>query len=184
MKKLFVSMVGMAALLAAASLRAEDVKSGLKIDDGVAAFNVNDVTGPSKGKTLCYRCQYGAKPVVTIFTRKLDENVVSLVKDIDGQLEKNKDAQLRAFVVLLTDDPDAAEKQLTEVAAKAGIKNVPLTTFDGKAGPPEYKLSEGAETTVLMWNKSKVKVNTAFEAGKFSKDDVAKVAAETAKILE
>ncbi len=69
-------------------------------------------------------------------------------------------------------------------ASKAGTKNVPLTTFDGKVGPPEYKISADAETTVLMWTKSKVKVNEAFEAGKLSKDDVAKLAGATAKILE
>ncbi|MCC7420672.1 MAG: hypothetical protein IT428_10335 [Planctomycetaceae bacterium] len=177
--------VATAALVIAASSAAYagDVKSGLAKDDAVAAFNVNDVTGPRAGDTLCYRCQYGARPVVTIFTRKIDENLTSLIKDIDGQVAKNEKAQMKAFVVLLTDDTEKAEKELKAVAEKAGIKNVPLTTFDGKVGPPEYKLNEKAETTVLMWNKSKVKVNEGFEAGKFDKAAVSKVAALTSEIL-
>lgn len=162
---------------------AGDLKSGLEPGASPGAFNVNDVTGPKKGTSLCYRCMYGARPVVTIFTRKLDDNCISLIKEVDAQVGKNTDAQMRAFVVLLTDDTDGAEKQLKEVAEKNGIKNVPLTTFDGKAGPPDYKLSEKAETTVLMWTKSKVQVNHAFEAGKLTKDDVAKIAADTSKIL-
>jgi len=31
------------------------VESGLKLGDAAGAFNVDDVTGPNKGKTLCYR---------------------------------------------------------------------------------------------------------------------------------
>ena len=31
------------------------VESGLKVGDFAAPFDVDDVTGPNKGKTLCYR---------------------------------------------------------------------------------------------------------------------------------
>jgi hypothetical protein len=31
------------------------VQSGLKPGDTVTPFNVDDITGPNKGKTLCYR---------------------------------------------------------------------------------------------------------------------------------
>ncbi len=30
-------------------------KSGLKPGDAVSPFEVDDITGPNKGKTLCYR---------------------------------------------------------------------------------------------------------------------------------
>lgn len=33
----------------------EPIESGLKTGEFVAPFDVNDVTGPNKGKTLCYR---------------------------------------------------------------------------------------------------------------------------------
>ena len=56
------------------------------------------------------------------------------MKQVDAQVEKNKDKKLKAFVVLLTDDPDKAEPQLKEIAEKNNIKNVPLTIFDGPLG--------------------------------------------------
>ncbi len=31
------------------------VKSGQAVGDPVSPFNVEDITGPNKGKTLCYR---------------------------------------------------------------------------------------------------------------------------------
>lgn len=176
-------VVASSAAMAVAAEKA-DVKSGLKKNAFVGAFNVKDVTGPSKGKSLCYRCQFGGRPVVSIFTRSIDDKVASLIKDIDKQVGANGDKQMKAFVVLLTDDPDAAEKTLTDVAKKNGIKNVPLTVFDGIAGPPGYKLKKDAEVTVLMWNKSKVKSNHGFAKGGLNAKAVKAVSAETKKILE
>ena len=37
------------------SLAGEPVKSGPGVGDAPSAFNVEDITGPNKGKTLCYR---------------------------------------------------------------------------------------------------------------------------------
>ncbi len=37
------------------SLAGDPVKSGLSMGDFVSPFDVDDVTGPNKGKTLCYR---------------------------------------------------------------------------------------------------------------------------------
>jgi hypothetical protein len=45
-------------LLAGATLSrvsGEEVECGLKAGDGAAPFNVLDVTGPNKDKSLCYR---------------------------------------------------------------------------------------------------------------------------------
>ena len=97
---------------------------------------------------------------------------------------EGKDKNLCGFVVLLTDDADAGAKKLAKLAEEQKIKNVPLTVFDGTAGPEEYKISKDAAVNVMMWNKSKVKVNHAFAAGKLTADDAKKVAGDTSKILE
>ena len=169
-------------VLAAFSLAA--VKSGLEAGESPDAFNVKDITGPSKGKSLCYRCQYGAKPVACVFTREITPEVKALVKEIDAQVAANKNKEMSAFVVLLTDDADKAAKDLAKVAEEGKVANVPLTVFDGNAGPESYKISKDAGVTVLMWNKSRVKVNHAFAPGKLTEEDVKKVAADTSKILE
>lgn len=44
-----------AVLLTASVAWAGDLKSGLQPGDSAGAFNVTDVTGPNKGKSLCYR---------------------------------------------------------------------------------------------------------------------------------
>lgn len=161
---------------------ADDVTSGLPVGEKVPAFNVRDITGPSVGKTLCYRCQYGARPVVTIFTRGMNENVTELVKKIDGKVGENSDKKMAAFVVFLTDDSDAVEPKIEALAKDNKIKNTPLTLIEG-SGPANYKLAKDAEVTVMMWVNSEVKVNQAFAKGGLDKKAVDSLVAETKKIL-
>ena len=127
--------------------------------------------------------------MVAIFTRSITDNLTSLVKQIDEQVAKNEDKKLAAFVVLLSNDPDADEAKLTALAEKAGIKvgkeaHVPLTIIDGIAGPPNYNISEDAEVTVLHWKGQKVVVNHAYGKGKLDKAAVKAIVESTAKILE
>lgn len=184
MRNFLATAATLALALAVGSAEAGDVKSGLDLGAAPGAFNVNDVTGPKAGTSLCYRCMYGARPVVSIFARKVDDNLAKLVKEVDEQVAKNSDKQMKAFVVLLTDDPDAAEGKLKELAQKQGIKNVPLTTYDGAAGPPSYNIAQDAELTVLMWNKSKVEVNHAFGQGEFNASKIDAIVSDSTKILK
>lgn len=185
MKRFFVPMFAMLAMagLAFAGEKKAEVKSGLPIGTQVPAFNVKDVTGPSAGKSLCYRCQYGAKPVACIFTREITEEVATLIKEIDNQVAASGDKKMCAFVVLLTDNADEGAKKLLAVAKEKDIKNVPLTVFDGVAGPEKYQISKDAAVTVMMWNKSRVQVNQAYAAAKLPEGEAKKLAGETSKIL-
>ena len=122
--------------------------------------------------------------MVAIFTRSITDNLTSLVKQIDEQVAKNEDKKMASFVILLSNDADGDEAKLKTLAEKAGIKHVPLTIFDGVAGPPNYKIAEDAEVTVLHWIGKKTVVNHAFAKGKLDKDGVKSVVDSTANILE
>ena len=37
------------------SLAADAISSGLQVGEPVSPFDVEDITGPNQGKTLCYR---------------------------------------------------------------------------------------------------------------------------------
>jgi hypothetical protein len=122
--------------------------------------------------------------VVNIFAREITDNLTSLVKQIDEQIGANSDQKMAGFVVLLTDDPDAAEPVLKELAEKKKIENTPLTVYDGLAGPENYKIAEKADVTVMMWVGGEVKVNYVFEKGKLDKKAVATIVKDTEKILK
>jgi len=179
-----LGVLAAALLLPVALIAADKVESGLKVGASVPAFNVRDITGPAKGETLCYRCRYGARPVVTVFTREVTDNVKELVRQIDAKVADNKDKKMAAFVVVLTNDPDAVEPKLTKMADEDKIAHTPLTVIEGEAGPEGYKISKNAEVTVMMWVEGKVKSNHAFGKGKFDEKAVDAVLADTSKILE
>jgi hypothetical protein len=120
---------------------------------------------------------------VNVFARSLTDDLASLVKQIDDQVAQNSSKQMKGFVVLLTDDPDAAEAEIKAFATKHGIKNVPLTIYDGIAGPSNYRIAKDAEVTVNMWVGLKSKANFAFAKDELNKDEIAKVVADTTKIL-
>jgi hypothetical protein len=50
-----LSAVVASIVMVGASLAGEPVKSGQAVGDMVSPFDVEDITGPNKGKTLCYR---------------------------------------------------------------------------------------------------------------------------------
>ena len=178
-----LSLALVASVMFAGALIAAELKSGLQPGERPPAYNVKDVTGPSEGKTLCYRCKYGNRPTVNIFAREMTPEVIALVKQIDATVGKNEEKKMSAFVTLLTNDPDKDEAKLKEIAKKEGLKNIPLTVFDGVAGPEGYKIAEKADLTVTMWVESDVKVSHAFAKGEFKADSAKAVVEATKKIL-
>lgn len=124
--------------------------------------------------------------MVNIFAREITDDLASLVKKIDGVVGKNKKAKMAAFVVLLSEDPDADEGKLKALAEKHGIKNIPLTLFDGVSGPPNYKISEDAAVTVMLWKGrgKNVKANHALAKGGLNAKKIEAIVKDTSKILE
>ncbi len=47
-------LLALGALIASPLLAGEKLLSGYQPGESLAAFPVNDITGPNKGKTLCY----------------------------------------------------------------------------------------------------------------------------------
>ena len=164
-------------------LKAATLRSGLQEGDYPLAYYVSDVTGPRAGQRLCYRCNYGSRPVVNIFIRNMNERVASLVKEIDNIVAENEDRGMAAFVVVLTDEPARHEESLRTTAQRYRIRHSPLTVFNNTSGPGKYKLSEAADVTVMMWVDDEVKVNHAFRSADLSGESIARVVADTAKIL-
>jgi hypothetical protein len=121
---------------------------------------------------------------VSIFAREITDDLASLVKQVDEQVGKNSSKDMKAFVVLLAEDADAAAPKLEKLAKDQGIKNVPLTIFDGESGPDSYKIAKDADVTVLMWKGLSVKSNHAFKKGELNAKGIEAIVADGPKILE
>lgn len=154
------------------------------IGEPAEPFLVKDCTGPAAGKTLCYYCRYGNRPVVGVFVRKLNEDVVRLIERIDRSVEEHRDQRLAAFVVLVADDTPAVEHDLKQLAEKSRLRHTPLTIFRDQ---PEklrdvYRISETTPATVLMWKQGKFTVQQA--TAKLEASQIATCLAEIEKCLK
>ncbi|GEM_PF-442622 len=119
-----------------------------------------------------------------LFARDVTGPLSSLLKELDKAVAKNKAADMRSFAVFLTDDSDAMEKKIKELAEKEKIsENVPLTIVEDPAGPPNFKVDKDAEVTVLLYSKGEVVKNFAYKAGALKDKDVKAIVAELPKIL-
>ena len=183
-----ISMVVAAfAIVASSSMRLaaeETFKAGLQPGDKIGAFNVKECAGPDEstvGKSFCYTCKFGNKPVVNVFTKKMDKNVIALAKKIDEQMQK--DESLRGYLVVLTENEDEMEGKLKEVWKEAGLKKLALTTFGTMAGPPKYKIKKDADVSVHLWNKQTVKNSFGFKkADDLDADKIKEIVAAAKKL--
>ena len=107
---------------------ADDVKSGPTTKIG-GPFDVKAITGEKAGKTLCYVCKYNGEDrpaVVLIFTRKADDNLVSVVKAVDEVQKTNKDL---GTVVVGVGGVQAADFEKIQTTHKL---TTPLTVAEDK----------------------------------------------------
>lgn len=155
----------------------------LQLGEQPGAFQVEDVTGPAAGESLCYRCKYGSRPTVVIFAREVNESVAKLVQQIDQKVSENQDKKLAGFMVALEEDPDKVKPQLKQVKTSHHIQHIPLTVFNDLHGPAGYGLSPEATVQVMMWNKHGIRVNEILD-GEISDEQIAKLVGQTESILK
>ena len=150
-------LIGAASVLAVAAYAA--VESGLKQGSSPQAFQVVDVTGPNKGKELCYRCQYGSAPVVAAFVNGDVTKAEKLVGELQKIVDARKDKGLKSFVVFMS-GPEA--KEAIQKIGKEKKTTIPLV-FLPKGTKEEdiasYKINPSAKNTVLLWKGMSVQGN-------------------------
>jgi len=168
-----------ALMLAGASLAiAAELKSGVQPGDGIGAFDVVKCAGAvddgvSTGDKLCYRCKYGGRPMVMVFTRTTDGKVADLVKKLDAAVAKNADEKLAAFVSLLGEDQEALESKAKKFASKTKVEN----------GPDNYGINPKAEVTVILAVKGAVVANHAV-SGELNDKTIDAILADVPKLLK
>ncbi len=161
-------------------------EKGLCAGDGVGAFLVTKVSGAKDddvkvGETLCYRCKYGQRPMVMVFTRSTEGSVPKLVKRIDAAVAKHSSDDLKGLVTLIGKDPKELTTDAQAMASKIGDKNVPIVVAkDSENGPASYKLDSQTDVTVVLVSQSKVVSRHDFAADKV---DVAAVMKQVNKML-
>jgi hypothetical protein len=171
----FVAAMAMAVMAAVASA---EVTSGPQVGEKVGAFTVTKVAGNpddgvESGKTLCYRCKMGSRPVVMVFARSADEKLAKFLKELDEEIEEHQDKKLTAFVNMIGADAESLKKAAADFVAKHDIKRVAFVVpEDTKDGPENLKIAPDADVTVICYKEGEVQANHAFAPGGLSDEKI------------
>lgn len=178
MRSLSVTGLMAATVLGITASAWAEVTSGPRVGDPVGAFTVTKVAGNpgdgvADGRTLCYRCKMGQRPVVMVFARSADESFAKFLKQLDEELEEHADDKLTAFVNMIGTDAESLKQAAADFVAKHGIKRVAFVVpEDVENGPPEFKIAPEADVTVVCYKEGTVTANHAFAKGGLSDEKI------------
>jgi hypothetical protein len=174
----FFSMMAMMAVVMLAATASAEVTSGPQVGDSVGAFTVTKVAGNpddgfAVGRSGCYRCKTGSKPVVMVFARSADEKLAKFLLKLEEEIEEHQDSKLSAFVNMIGTDEESMKKAAADFVAKHGIKRVAFVIPEDVAnGPENFKIAPDADLTVICYKEGEVKANHAFASGGLSEDKI------------
>lgn len=124
--------------------------------DAVPNFYVRAVTGPLQGKSVCYVCRNGDRPVVMIIARKIIPRLGELLHDVDQQIDAHRADGLRGFGVFIGPDSRKLLPQVQTLAFENKL-NLPLTLAAAPAeGPAVRGLSDTAAVAVVLYRNKRV----------------------------
>ena len=162
-------------------VRAEDVSSGPKAGDKVAALKLLVATGDNAGKEIDLAAERKDKPTVFIFidADQFSRPIARYLKVLDGAVNTiGNDAHIVA--VWLTGDQEKTKAYLPKAQMSLSLEATTLAQFPGaKSGPEGWAINDRAFVTTVVTNKEKVTANFAYVS--VNETDVRKVAAEVRK---
>lgn len=168
---------------------AEELKSGPQAGETIPGpFHYLNINGPHAGSPHCLVCEFGLRPVVLVFVHDLpgtDKSpLMDLLQKLDEAVDRYKNAELRAGVVVLNEEfaKEPARKELVRrlESSARDLKHV-LIAVDGAAGPEKYKINKDADVTVLLYTKHKVAANFPYKKDQFGEKDVSTIMAAVKK---
>jgi hypothetical protein len=131
--------------------------SGLAVGEMTPSFPVLAVTGPHKGKEVCYVCEFIGAPTIFAFFRQTGDEMASVVKKLNELARRNQDIRVVAVVI----EGQDSQRWLEKFAQENGITISLAILRNGKddVAVKVYKLNASVSNTILMSVKRKVAAN-------------------------
>lgn len=151
------------ALLLTAATAAADVESGPKAGEKVGELKVSAVTGDKAGKDLDYAAERKGEPTVYVFVNaeKFARPMFRFLKKLDEKIGEAGGDKAEAVAVWVGDAAKSKE-YLERAKGSLTFARMPLTVFDGAAGPNGWGVNADAHLTAVVAVKGKVVKSFAF----------------------
>lgn len=186
----FSAVLAAAAIMVSASLASADLVSGPQPGERVGAFTVTKVAGNAndgvaEGKSLCYRCKMGNRPVVMIFARTADQSLAKLIDELEEELKEHEDDKLTGFVNMIGSDAESLKAAAAKFVKDNGIERVAFVVpEDAENGPGNLKISPEADLTVVCYKGGKVEASHAFKKGELNSDTIGAIVEASCSLVE
>ena len=139
--------------------------SGPELGSVVSSFYVRAVTGPQAGKSVCYVCRNGDRPVAVVFLRELGADATRLLKRLDSMVNQHRAEGLRCFVVLFSEASQRDFASLQTLAFDEKL-DIPLTlAAESTTGAISKNIAPNAAVTVVLYNHLKVTDRFSYRTG-------------------
>lgn len=124
--------------------------------DAVPNFYVRAVTGPLQGKSVCYVCRNGDRPVIMVLARKIIPRLDALLRELDQLVDSHRAEGLRGFGVFIGPDSRKLLPQVQTLAFENKL-SIPLTLAAAPVeGPGLRGLPPQVAVSIVLYRNQKV----------------------------
>lgn len=169
-RRQFVAALGLGvfpsrfALTADSSTEAMTLTSGPAAGKEVPSFFVRAITGPQMNRSVCFVCRNGDRPVVMILLRRLESGTAAVLKAVDELIDRRRADGLRAFGVMLSDEPGKVSPHLQTVSFDEML-SLPLGVGPEALGDRDsLSVAPAASVTLVAYRDKKVVWTSAFRS--------------------
>jgi hypothetical protein len=160
-RRQFLATCGTSAM-ASAYVRGEDsttlmpLVSGPPVGKEVPSFFLRAITGPLMNRSVCFVCRNGDRPVVMVVLRRLESGAAFMLKSLDQFVDRRRADGLRAFGVMLCDEPGKVAPHLQTLSFDQQL-NLPLGVGpEALADRDSLSIDPAASVTLVAYRERKV----------------------------
>lgn len=145
------------------------VASGYAVGETTQSFTVFDVTGPYKGKRICYVCEFQDEPNIIGFFQNTGDKTAQMITQMNDLVQKNKERHLKAVAVIVAGMDAQPWLEQLSATKKIEIPLVVLRKGTNDLAVKLYRLNPAMDNTFMVNIKRKVIANySGIEADKFN----------------
>lgn len=132
------------------------LRSGPQAGKEIPSFFVRAITGPQMNRSVCFVCRNGDRPVVMVVLRRLEAGSSAVLKAVDELIDRRRADGLRAFAVMLSDEPSKVAPHLQTISFDEKL-NMPLSVGPETLGERDSLCVDAvASATIVVYRQRKV----------------------------
>lgn len=170
LRRQFLAAFGFAPLMRGLADAAEPtaepklLTSGPAVGKEVPSFFVRAITGPQMNRSVCFVCRNGDRPVMMLLLRRLESGTSAVLKGVDEFVDRHRADGMRAFGVMLSDEPSKVSPHLQTVSFDHQL-SLPLGVGPEALGERDsLSIDPAASVTLVAYRDKKVVWTSAFRS--------------------